>query len=615
MFDHSKFHLLEPNFERPVFKITDQHKNQILSLLREIYPEENISATLQELERTMKVYYAYKSEEMITWEKSFDPEERFTEQDIILITYGDLINKDGENPLKTLAHICENYLKGVFSAVHILPFFPFSSDRGFSVMDFEEVDPRLGGWEDIEEIKQDFRLMFDGVINHVSSKSKWFQEFLNQNPDYQDVFIVFSTRDEISEDHLKLIVRPRTSDLLTPFHTLNGTRWVWTTFSKDQIDLNFHNPMVLVKVVNILLNYVRRGADIIRLDAVTYLWHEIGTRSVHLKQTHAAIKLFREILNAVAPHVGLITETNVNHKDNISYFGNGFNEAQMVYNFALPPLVVHSFYNENTRKLTEWAQRLRFVSPTATYFNFLDSHDGIGLMAVDGILTEEEIQSMILRVLEHGGFISYKSRGDGTDTPYEMNITWYSAINREDVDEPLELKIQRYLASRAIALVLMGVPGVYFHGFIGSQNDSEAVLEEEERRTINRKVINFNNLAEAVLNPESATYHITRKLSALLAKRTREKAFHPNSPQIVLNVSENLFVVIRTTPDKGEIILTVTNVTSKICSLEIDKKYLTPNATDWYDLIEKKQYQFRGNKIKMEVTPYGIVWLKAAVTH
>jgi sucrose phosphorylase len=613
MFDHSKFHLLEPNFERPVFEISNRHKDQILKLLRIIYPEEKISGTYQELERIMKVYYAYKSEGMIKWEKTFDPEERFTEKDIILITYGDLIHKDAENPLKTLAYICENYLKGVFSAIHILPFFPFSSDRGFSVMDFEEVDPRLGSWEDIAEIKKDFRLMFDGVINHVSSKSKWFQEFLNQNPDYNDVFIVFSTRDEISKDHLKLIVRPRTSDLLTPFQTLNGTRWVWTTFSKDQIDLNFHNPVVLIKVVEILLTYVRRGADSIRLDAVTYLWHEIGTNSVHLKQTHAAIKLFRKILNAVAPHVALITETNVNHKDNIGYFGNGWDEAQMVYNFALPPLVVHSFHNENTRKLTEWAQSLECVSSTATYFNFLDSHDGIGLMAVDGILAEEEIQSMILRVLEHGGFISYKSRGDGTDVPYEMNITWYSAINREDDDEPLELKIQRYLASRAIALVLMGVPGVYFHGFIGSQNDAEAVIEEEERRIINRKVINFNNLAEAVLNPESATYHITRKLSALLGKRSREKAFHPNSPQKVLDVSENLFVVVRTTLDKSEVILTITNVTNRVCPVEIDKKYLDTNAFSWYDLIEKKHYHFAGKKIKMEVKPYGIVWIKGVI--
>jgi sucrose phosphorylase len=300
------------------------------------------------------------------------------------------------------------------------------------------------------------------------------------------------------------------------------------------------------------------------------------------------------------------------HEDNISYFGSDSDEAQMVYNFALPPLVVYSFYNENARKLTEWAQSLNYISTTATYFNFLDSHDGIGLMAVENILTKEETDMMVLRVLEHGGFISYKSGGIGVEIPYEMNITWYSAINREDNDEPLRLKIQRYIASRSIALVLMGVPGIYFHGLLGSKNDAEAVLEEHDRRIINRKMINFENLVANILNPETSTQLIVTELANLLQIRSEQKAFHPNSPQKVLHVSDSVFTVVRSTSDSEEIIVTLTNVTSNNCKVEINKEEIGKDFTSGHDLIEKQEYQYPESKIQFELMPYQVVWLKAS---
>jgi sucrose phosphorylase len=485
MVKSAKFHLLEPDYGRKTYIIPEETKIRLLEKLKTIYGAKEAELQIPELERIMKVYYAHKSIEMIEWEKSFHPEERFSEQDVILITYGDIIRDDGQHPLHTLAELCRKYLKGVFNTLHLLPFFPSSSDRGFSVKDFTEVDPALGSWEDIAALKNDFNLMFDGVFNHVSSKSKWFHEFLNQNPVFVNFFTVFSTTDKIPPDYLSLLVRPRTTDVLTPFDTLSGKKYVWTTFSQDQIDLNFSNPKVLIKVIEILLFYVAKGADIIRLDAVTYLWDELGTSGVHLSQTHTIIKLFRDVLNAVAPHVALITETNVPHEENVKYFGDGVDEAQMVYNFALPPLVLHTFQTGNSKKLTSWAKSLPKVSDTATYFNFLDSHDGVGVMAVKNILSREEIERMALKVIENGGFISYKTESDGSKSPYELNITWYSAINSPDDKESDEIQVKRYLASRAIALVLMGVPGIYLHGLLGSKNDAEAVIEDEETRSIN----------------------------------------------------------------------------------------------------------------------------------
>lgn len=604
------FHNLQPDYERPVLKIPEKDKKKLLDKMISLYGKERGEKYYPELERILKVYYAHKSPEMLKQEKDFEPEERFTEDDVILITYGDLIVSKKNKPLRVMANLCKRYLEGVFNTLHILPFFPYSSDRGFAVMDFEEVDPNLGNWDDILELKKDSQLMFDGVFNHISSKSRWFQEFLNQNPDYQDFFTVFSTQGEISKEHLQLIVRPRTSDVMSPFCTLNGEKLVWTTFSTDQIDLNYKNPKVLLKMIEILLTYIRRGADILRLDAVTYLWEQLGTSCVHLDETHLTIKLFRDVLDIVAPHVALITETNVPHDENIRYFGKGDDETQMVYNFALPPLVLFSFQNGNASKLTEWASTITKISETATYFNFLDSHDGVGVMAVKNILTTKEIENMALKVLEYGGYISYKKEGDGTLSPYELNTTWFSAINREDDDEPLELQIQRYVASRSIALAFMGVPGVYLHGLLGSKNDAEAVLMEKSRRSINRRNISEEELIKELEDQKSSTFRIAFGLIVLIQIRKMERAFHPNSPQKVINLSDSLLCLMRATPDSKEIILAITNITNEEQSVIINNEEIGTTIHTWRDLVSNTSHSSNNGEITLEFEPYQVIWLK-----
>ncbi len=608
--DMARFYMLEPDYDRPIYQVPKEFEKRIKDRLAFLYGKERGDECYKEVERLMKVHYAHKTPEMIEWEKDFDPRDRFTHKDAILITYGDLIRSKDHLPLETLSLFAERYLKGSINTLHILPFFPYSSDRGFAIIDFEEVDPRLGTWENIADLKANFKLMFDGVFNHVSSKSRWFQEFLNGNPEYIDFFIVFSTKNAISPDHLKLIVRPRTTPLLTTFSTLYGKKSVWTTFSADQIDLNFKNPKVLLKMVDILLSYIRRGADIVRLDAVTYLWAELGTSCAHLEQTHAIIKLFRDILDAVAPSVALITETNVPHKENVQYFGDGTDEAQMVYNFALPPLVLYTFQIGNSTKLTKWASSLEKVSDTATYFNILDCHDGISVMGARGILTEEEIEMMALRVLEHGGFISYKDNGDGTTSPYELNITWYSALNRDDADESVDFQIKRFLASRSIALALMGVPGIYMHGLFGSKNDADAVLEEGETRSINRRTIDWEAVTEALENEETTTHKVAHRFSDMIKKRTKERAFHPNSNQKILSLSDATFSVLRTPMDGKDAILCITNITSQRQHIEISPEDLGLKVESWYEILSEKSVNAPSGKLSLNLEPYDVLWLK-----
>ena len=610
-YDSAKFiHNLEPDYQKVYLEIPDDFREKILTKLSRLYGEDTAKEYMPELERICRVYYAYKTEEMLERTKTLDPKNLFTEEDVILITYGDLIREEGASPLTTLSKFCGLYLKQTINTLHILPFFPYSSDRGFAIEDFETVNPELGSWKDIENLETRYKLMFDGVINHVSSKSRWFQRFLDGTPHYKDFFISYDSYDDLTSEERSAIFRPRTTDILTKFHTIDGEKHIWSTFSKDQIDLNYKNPEVLVRVIEILLLYARKGAVIIRLDAVTFLWANPGTSCANLEETHMIVKVFRDILDLVAPHVSIITETNIPHEDNISYFGNGSDEAHMVYNFALPPLVLHTFYTKDTTRLNEWAESLKPVSETTSYFNFLDSHDGVGLMAVKDLLSHDEIKFVIQRAREHGGYISYKTDKDGLDVPYEINITWFNALCREDGTVKTDLQVEKFIASRAMALALQGVPGIYLHSFFGTHNDIDAVSCPVSKREINRKALDYNILTKAIEDPDTLTSKIIRKLNTLISLRTKQSAFHPNGAQKILKVRPEIFALLRTSPNEDQHILSLINITDDEIQIAIPLKEVQIFKQGWYDLIRQDKHTFEDENISLTLKPYDVVWLE-----
>ena len=364
------------------------------------------------------------------------PSDGLDQRDAILITYGDQVRESGVAPLRSLSKFLTSLQDDLISSIHILPFYPYSSDDGFSVINYRQVDPDLGDWKDIARLGNRYRLMFDAVINHISRESEWFQAYLRGNESYAGYFISIEPGTDLSS-----VTRPRTVPLLTPVETARGQKHVWTTFSPDQIDLNYANPDVLLEILDLLLFYIGHGAEFIRLDAIAYLWKEIGTSCIHLPQTHHVVKLFRAVLDATAPEVMLITETNVPHDENISYFGDPLpngektDEAQLVYNFTLPPLTLHTFHTGNAETLTRWASTLELPSSGTTFFNFLASHDGIGVTPVRGWLSDDDLKSMLERVQALGGYVSYKNNPDGTQSPYEMNINYLDALG--DPEKPL----------------------------------------------------------------------------------------------------------------------------------------------------------------------------------
>lgn len=532
----------------------------ILEHLVALYGEDKGRATFQRLATILDNYSPY-----FTPQVSSQRLYNLSERDALFITYGDQVQSTDAPPLRTLSDFCARHLKGLVSGIHVLPFYPYSSDDGFAVMDYRAVNPALGTWGDIARLGQNFLLMFDAVINHVSAESQWFTRFLQDDSRYSDFFIVVPDGVDLSK-----VMRPRTLPLLTLFRTSSGKKNVWTTFSPDQIDLNYRNPDVLLEIVDTLLFYVVRGARFVRLDAVAFLWKEPGTTCVHLPQTHRIVQLLRAVLDQTAPYVMLITETNVPHAENLSYFGDGSNEAQMVYNFALPPLVLHTFQTESARTLSTWASELTLPSDRVTFFNFLASHDGIGLNPVRGILSEEEIQGLVLHAQAHGGQITFKNNPDGTASPYELNINYFDALSNPLTNEPISVQVARFIAAQGIMLCLIGVPGLYFHSMFGSRGWPEGVVQTGHNRAVNREKCDLLALESELADPGSRRSTVFAKYGHLLRARAAHPAFHPMGRMRVLDAGASIFAVLRTAPDGTDVVLCLQNVSSRLQSITPD---------------------------------------------
>ncbi|OQO69749.1 sugar phosphorylase [Enterococcus villorum] len=554
-------------------------------LLKEIYQDSAIAERYtKEIEKKIKHYQKKRRiAEKLHWD----------EQDIFLITYGDQFFENREPTLRTFKKFYQKYLSESFSVVHFLPFFPYTSDDGFSVVDYQVIDEHLGTWEEVEEVRHEVRLMVDFVCNHMSAESTWFQEYLNSNNDYKDFFIELPPDTQTSS-----VTRPRTSPLLTKFiDQEDKEKYIWTTFSADQVDLNFKNPKVLMKMIDILLFYLEKGADFIRLDAVGFLWKELGTTCIHLPETHKIIQLFRAVVDKAALGTVLITETNVPHKDNISYFGNGHNEAQMVYQFSLPPLALHAIRTGNTKVLKKWLKTIDFTSKKTTFFNFLASHDGIGLNPVRGILPETEISQLVEQLKEDGALVNNKQNSDGTVSPYEINATYLDALSSPTDRE--EWKRDRFLVAHSLLVTLPGVPAVYIQSVLGSQNDYEGVAKTGENRKINRKKYALAEI-ETALQTEPLRKTIYEELTRMLIIRKKEKAFHPNSTIDLQTTGDSLISFIREAD--GEQILVIHNFSDQSAD------YLLPEG-NYRDLFSGQVIHCKQVRT-CNLQPYEYVWLK-----
>jgi len=524
-----------------------------------------------------------------------------SQKDVVLITYGDQVNRDHEASLQTLSEFMDRHLQGVVNSIHILPFYPSSSDDGFSVVNYSAVDPRMGSWREIDIISSKYRLMVDGVINHVSQFSNWFKAYLAGDQYFKEFFIELDPLTDLSK-----VVRPRATPLLSEFVDNKGKiHNIWTTFSKDQVDLNYKNHRVLRNVLDALFYYIEKGATLIRLDAIAFIWKEIGTECVHLTQTHELIQLMREVLHEVAPEVIIITETNVPHHENVSYFGSGDDEAQMVYNFALPPLLVHAILHGDTKTLTKWAKSLTLPSNKVCFFNFTASHDGVGLRPVKEILSEEEIDYLVKHVQSHGGLVSFRAEEDGSQSPYELNCSYIDTLSHPDEDDIVRIK--RMLLSQGTALAMPGVPGIYFHSLVGSRNYHDGVKHTGINRSINREKYNADWLEKELSEQGNLAKTMLDSYKRLISIRSNESAFNPHGGFHFLDIDTRLFVIVQISIDEQERIIVIHNFSAEevVCTLPNEIALPVQDILSSYEADESRE-------LKLE--PYQMMWLKGSMT-
>lgn len=531
----------------------------------------------------------------------------WTENDAVLITYGDSVSKGAsaleankERPLKSLKAFLDRYCKDGFNSVHILPFYPFSSDDGFSVINYVQVNESLGDWSDIREISSDYRVMADLVINHCSSRSVWFDNFIKGEGIGSDYFFTAEPSDDLSQ-----VVRPRTSPLLRETETLNdGTRYVWCTFSHDQVDFDFRNPKVLVEFVKILRAYLDEGIRIFRFDAIAFLWKIVGSSSLNLPETHEVVRLLRTLLEYAQPDAVIITETNIPNRENLSYFGNA-NEAHCVYNFSLPPLLVNSLITGSCYYLKQWMMSMPPAQNGTAYFNFIASHDGIGLRPAEGLLSEEELNTLINTMQSFGGRISMRALENNENKPYEINISLFDAL-QGTTKGPDKWAVERFLCAHAVMFALEGIPGVYIHSLLGTRNDYLKVEHTKQNRSINRHKWEFAELEELLHNDASTHQKVYQGMIDLLKIRRKQPAFHPNATQFTLHLGDSVFGFWRQSIDRAQNIFCIFNISDEDQELHLSELNLS-DFTMWTDLISGAT--LTDLSACLTLRPYQTLWL------
>jgi len=568
-------------------------RSRLHALLARIYPERDAMAL------TGAVIAAFWPEGRARRQRPRRPSNTlWSERDALVIAYGNSITDGSHKPLDLLLDFLDRRLGGAVNGVHVLPFFPYTSDDGFAVTDYTRVDPALGDWPDIRRLGAAFTLMSDMVLNHVSSQGPWFTDYLQGRPPYDRFF-----KEASPEDDLSAVVRPRTTPLLREVETSRGARHVWCTFSHDQVDLDFHNPEVLLEILRLLRLHIDQGVRIIRLDAVAFIWKEPGSPSIHLPQTHAIVKLMRVLADFATEKVILLTETNVPKAENLSYFGRR-DEAHMVYNFPLPPLVLHALLSGNVRYLRRWLRAMPPAPLGCAYFNFTASHDGIGMRPVEGILPPDEVLRLITSIQTAGGLVSMRALPGGQQAVYELNCGYFDAMSRSFSGEEAA-KIARFLCSQTIVMSLEGIPAFYIHSLLATPNDHEAVTRRGMNRAINRHRWHYPDLLARLDDPGSDQARVLTEMQRRLRIRSRQAGFHPNATQLTLQLEDRLLGVWRQSLDRQQSIFALHNVSDE--ALELDGYALNLiEDEDWHDLLSGERIAADGS---IPFAPYQCRWI------
>jgi sucrose phosphorylase len=387
--------------------------------------------------------------------------------------------------------------------------------------------------------------------------------------------------------------------------TVDGEKHVWCTFSEDQVDLDFRNPEVFLEIVRIIRYYVEQGIRYFRLDAIAFLWKESGSTCVHLPQTHELIKLIRVVIENIEPSAVIVTETNVPNRENLSYFGND-NEAHLIYNFSLPPLLLNSILSGNCKHLKTWMMSMPPARRGRAYLNFIASHDGIGLRPAEGLLCAGELDGLVETLRDSGGEISMRRTATGDLTPYEANISLYSAMAQTIDGGEDGLQVERFLCAHKIMLALEGMPAIYVHSLLGTENHREGMAQTGRARTINRYQWQANDLEAALADPKRHHQAVFAEMKRLIQIRRQQSAFHPNATQYTLHFSDQIFAFWRESLDREQSVFALHNISAELQLIPMVELNLIATES-WSDLISGELYEDLDGVL--ELPPYGCVWI------
>ncbi len=518
-----------------------------------------------------------------------------SEETSLIICYGDSVYSNKKSSIKVFQNFFQKKLKKYFNTIHFLPFYPSSSDSGFAVKDHYKIENKLGNWSDIKKISKSNNIMADVVINHSSARGLWFRNFLKNKKPGKDYFLKVDSKFDTSK-----VIRPRDHRLLKRINIFNKKEYLWRTFSADQLDLNFKNPSVLLRFIKIMINLINHGVTVFRLDAIAYLWKESGTKCINLKQTHEIIKLLRIICSNLNVGTIIVTETNLPEKENLSYFGKS-DEAQWIYNFSLPPLLIHAFLFENSSYLNQWSRKLPITKKGNCYLNFISSHDGIGIRPTEGIFNKKILNNFLKRLKKNGSKFSYRKVKDKSKKVYEANITVFDALKKSDYDPKGKFFLERYISAHSIMISFEGIPAVYFNSLFGKSNDEAKYIITGNNRDVNRYKWNYKNISKKLDNKNSKQSIFYQKISSLLSVKRKQKAFHPNALRQNVNLGSKIFSFKRISIKKKQTIICITNLSSKFQKAKLNRIY-----HNWKNLIGPK-IEIR-NKLLI-LKPFETIWL------
>ncbi len=566
-----------------------KNQKKISSILKTIYKpslnERDIDHLKDRIIQIIKKFNQNNSKKKLT----------ISEKTSLVICYGDNINSNQKNSIQVFQNFFKKNLKKYFNAIHFLPFYPSSSDSGFAVKDHYKIEKRIGSWSDIKKISKSSHVMADIVINHSSARGLWFKNFLKKKRPGKDYFLTVNSKFNTTK-----VVRPRDHKLLKKIDIFRKSDYLWRTFSTDQIDLDFKNPSVLLRFIKIMVHLVSNGVTIFRLDAIAYLWKKNGTNCINLKQTHEIVKLLRLISNLLNVETIIITETNLPEKENLSYFGKN-DEANWIYNFSLPPLLIHAFLFENSSYLNKWSKKLPNAKFQNSYLNFIASHDGIGIRPTEGILNKESLNDFLKRLKKNGSKFSYRKVQNKSKKVYEANITVYDALKKSNTDPNGKFFLERYIAAHAIMISFEGIPAVYFNSLFGKANDEAKYVITGNNRDVNRYKWSHKNITKKLSDKTSKQSIFYQNLGKLLEIKRKQKAFHPNAKRLNINLGSKLFCFKRISLDKKQTIISITNCSSVDQYPKLDKKY-----SKWKNIINPKINSLNES---LKLKPFETMWL------